>query len=382
MGISISEVLAHDILGDTKILAGKDGLTNIVENVSVIEMPVVLEKIIETQEHDFYISGLYAYKDRPEEILDMLEQLKKEGCSGLGVSDAFFTDFSDEIKDFCNENKLPLILFSESVPYAFIISRIFQEIIRQKDEIYFENMIETFVLSEKSEIETRKMAKMLNNSFREYYFVLYFTNISKPTKVAVDIFKEKIGFQPHWLMSKYREGYLLIITFDNIIEINEKELIGKILKVINKTIAQYQVGISDLYKNIGTLNNCINEALIAHASSKSMKKSIVYYKNLGVYKLLFQLKSDTRLRKFRDEIMTPLIEYEKKNNVQLIETAQQYIINDGDLKKTAEKLFLHINTVRYRLNKIKEILGLQERNIMFYVQLSLAIKADEILENY
>jgi DNA-binding PucR family transcriptional regulator len=56
-----------------------------------------------------------------------------------------------------------------------------------------------------------------------------------------------------------------------------------------------------------------------------------------------------------------------------------FIENDGDLRKTAEELFVHINTVRYRIDKIKKILNLENSSWAFNEQLSLAIKADKIL---
>lgn len=65
----------------------------------------------------------------------------------------------------------------------------------------------------------------------------------------------------------------------------------------------------------------------------------------------------------------------------MFHTAVKYIENDGIKKTTADSLFIHENTVRYRINKIKEILGMKDLEGSFYEQLSAAIKLYKVYGN-
>jgi sugar diacid utilization regulator len=84
---------------------------------------------------------------------------------------------------------------------------------------------------------------------------------------------------------------------------------------------------------------------------------------------------------YRDEFLNPIIKYDAKYHLDLLKTLNAYIRNDGDLKKTAAEFFQHINTTRYRLEKIKELLNMEGLNYKFFEEVSTAIKIDKILPN-
>ena len=76
---------------------------------------------------------------------------------------------------------------------------------------------------------------------------------------------------------------------------------------------------------------------------------------------------------FKNNIITPLKEHDKISSSKLMPTALAYIENRGELKKTADKLNQHVNTIRYRINRIKEIIDYNDDNNYFYEQLFIAI---------
>jgi len=71
----------------------------------------------------------------------------------------------------------------------------------------------------------------------------------------------------------------------------------------------------------------------------------------------------------------------EKYNSELFNTAIEYIEKDGKINETAQALFLHKNTIRYRLGKIKELLNMEDYEGRFYEELSLAIKVYKIYNN-
>lgn len=71
-----------------------------------------------------------------------------------------------------------------------------------------------------------------------------------------------------------------------------------------------------------------------------------------------------------EEYLSPLL----NNNEDLLSTACTYIKSRGDLDKTAEALYCHKNTIRYRLNKIHELLDPNSNEKEFNENLSIAIR--------
>lgn len=81
----------------------------------------------------------------------------------------------------------------------------------------------------------------------------------------------------------------------------------------------------------------------------------------GSFALIASVGADDRVP-FVDRYLTPLVEYDGRRNSGLIETLRTYFAEVGSVQRTADALFLHISTVRYRLSRIEEIANISLRN--------------------
>lgn len=84
------------------------------------------------------------------------------------------------------------------------------------------------------------------------------------------------------------------------------------------------------------------------------------YHDLGIFKLLIEIPEKV-LTSFYDEILGELCAYDNRHSAELLKTLDIYLEN-GNITHTAENLFTHRHTIRYRLAKIKELTGLDVEN--------------------
>ncbi len=118
---------------------------------------------------------------------------------------------------------------------------------------------------------------------------------------------------------------------------------------------------------------------IHHVSTVcSMKDELVSYEQLGVFLLLYLLPECEELNQFKKKFLAPLLEYDQAHDTILIPTLQAYFQNNENIRKTAEALFTHYNTVVYRLERVREIIGLKLDNAEVRLQLQLALKLHEM----
>ncbi len=82
----------------------------------------------------------------------------------------------------------------------------------------------------------------------------------------------------------------------------------------------------------------------------------LYFPDLSIYRLLLQIEHNPELIAFQDETLGPLLSYD--GGGELIHTLELYFEHNGNLSKTAEALFVHRNTLIYRMERIAEITGL------------------------
>ena len=101
----------------------------------------------------------------------------------------------------------------------------------------------------------------------------------------------------------------------------------------------------------------------------------VHFEDMGFFKILFSVKDEDVLHAYADEILSPLERGEGKHQ-DYIELLQAYIKHDRSLERTAAELYLHRNTVNYRLQKMKALLGCQLKTVedLFPYQVALAIR--------
>ncbi len=103
------------------------------------------------------------------------------------------------------------------------------------------------------------------------------------------------------------------------------------------------------------------------------EKSPLYYPDLSVYRLLLQLEHSPELMAFQEEILGNLLATE--NPQEFINTLEAFFAHNGNLSQTAEALYIHRNTLVYRLERISAItnIDLDKPENRLAVQLALHI---------
>jgi purine catabolism regulator len=136
------------------------------------------------------------------------------------------------------------------------------------------------------------------------------------------------------------------------------------------------IGIGNHKKSVMDVHLSYQEAKTAVQIGRLLYKQnkTVFYKNIGVYKLLESLYNTDEAREFCDLSIGKLKQYDKKYGTEFFQTL--VCINDcgWNLRKTAEKLYIHYNTIKYRYKKIADILNSNLDDSEERFAMSLAIK--------
>lgn len=170
---------------------------------------------------------------------------------------------------------------------------------------------------------------------------------------------------------------LIVQSGMNIIVIHElkiKENIDTIIRDIKGYIeSKYNV---KLYFGIGEKSNNLKEIKKSYKEAKKSldialafrDKDILYYDDLDIGLLIDDIPIDT-INKYTNKIFLNMTNKEINDYTILIDS---YIRHNGSITKAAEELFLHKNTLQYRLNKLYNLTGFNPRNISDMVVLYLA----------
>ncbi|TMK74579.1 MAG: hypothetical protein E6G49_03340, partial [Actinobacteria bacterium] len=105
------------------------------------------------------------------------------------------------------------------------------------------------------------------------------------------------------------------------------------------------------------------------------------FEDTGAYRLLLPAMSEDpgELERFYQETLAPLAAYDEQYETDLVNTVETYLENDGNVAQTAATLFTHRHTVRYRLERVKELTGHDIGSSEGREKLSLGLKAMRVL---
>ena len=123
------------------------------------------------------------------------------------------------------------------------------------------------------------------------------------------------------------------------------------------------------------------EALLAANVAEARGMAELSFEETGAYRLLLPaMAEDPReLQGFFDETVAPLVTYDEQYETELVRTLETFLDADGNVARTSEKLFTHRHTIRYRLERVKELTTLDVSSTDGRERLSLGLKAMRVL---
>lgn len=129
------------------------------------------------------------------------------------------------------------------------------------------------------------------------------------------------------------------------------------------------------------LHRAAAEALLAANVAEASGATELGFEETGSYRLLLSAVSDdpAELRSFHDETIGPLAAYDDEYETQLLRTLETYLDADGSVASSAQRLFTHRHTIRYRLERIRDLTGLDVSSSDGRERLSLGLKAMRVL---
>ena len=158
-------------------------------------------------------------------------------------------------------------------------------------------------------------------------------------------------------------------------ELEYQKEMEEIEEVIQRSIlyrkkdTDFQIGIGKSVEGYQRLKESYYEASqaikyieIIRQVTGDKNKSVVQYSNLGFFQIFGKVDDMTELERCIPETLKKLYLYDDEHKGELITTLQMYLRNNQSIKKTADAMFVHYRTISYRLEKIKQISGINFDN--------------------
>ncbi|MFO1445384.1 PucR family transcriptional regulator ligand-binding domain-containing protein [Bacillus sp. Bva_UNVM-123] len=168
------------------------------------------------------------------------------------------------------------------------------------------------------------------------------------------------------------------------ISVNEAKQFGNdIYNILNEQVNNtiFLVGIGRQYSSINSIHKSFSEANEAIRLMQKFedKGGVAHFENHSVYHFLDSNIKDIELDDFFMKSLGKLYEHDSIHGTSYIATLENYFNNNLNISETAKAMYLHRNTLIYRIEKIKEILNSDLKNAEELFQIQLALKIYRLL---
>lgn len=374
MPITCNDLLKLNSFRNIKLLAGEAGLYR-----TVMWPYTVTTSSVSQWLHGgelLFTTGIGLDAD-PNHLKRFLEECIQKNTAGLVVivGNQHIPSIPENLIEYANENDFPLF----SMPWKLRLIDVTREVISAitASDDYHKKLsmfTEMLIFSKNTdEISLRETAVLYGLKIRNLNFLCTISvrEHSAPNSdtrifsILKDIFKtmETLCQNQYSLAPMYYSNEIICFCSAE----NEKEH-DEILQLISAMfqlfLTKYSsehltLSFSSCYSSLTDMYKCWKEVNFVndYITCFSPPQNTAYFDKLGVYKFLYHYPTSEERKRFYIPYIGKILEYDAKNSTELLLTLKYFIKNNGNLIKTADELFIHRNTLIYRISVIKKILN-------------------------
>lgn len=382
MAVRCSDVLEINSLKKKKlkVVAGHKGLNRIVRWVHISDCPQAKEFVKGGEL--LFITGIGIKSNA--ELLKLIEGIEAKHLAGLVINvGPYIQRTPEEAITLAESLAFPIFELPWEVRLVDVTQTICRLIMmKQIEEETVSDLIENIIINGVDCPET-----LLKRA------TLYGYDLTKPYQAAViniddsHCFRENDGFKDRNgllevmncvkqialnVLANYGKKALSmfknddsLILFVPVGEERDTQKIKKLFDEIRQSVVKQMygvtvsIGLGSCYPELKDLKKSLQEAeqALKAVRANNAKDTTCSFQDLGLYKIILNVTDQQKLLAFYQDTLGSLMNYDKRYNTDLMKTLEVYLAKNGNLNKAAKRLFIHRNTLKYRLQRIEEISG-------------------------
>lgn len=378
----------HTLSGIT-LLTEDIELSSSIKTVNVMEVPDIYDW---TQSNEFLMTTGYSYRNNPLEFLELIPRLKAKGVAALGIKTHRFIDnIPSSVIQCAYEYNLPLFELPDHTVFSNVIKDVMENVLlsqRENQNEFFHNLFNSQYEDFQS-LEPFLLRFGLSFEKNSPYYILLAKaehalaphTYERLQKSFLSILKDHEATKSMTIL-QYQNSLMLLLPLKNMISA-KLDLLSQVpvLHAFDKLLDTHELSfcISNQASSILNLSAIYEDVL-------NLRERCILYNNtdyyiswnsLGIYSIISQIPMNTTVNNFIDYYTKVILEYDLFHSSDLYPTLIVFLESNCNMKTTAEKMYLHYNTICYRVRQIKSITGFDFSDIDLLTNLNLAIKLQQ-----
>lgn len=395
MSITLREIVKQVKHLEMKLVAGEAGLDREVLWTHMVDSDTI-SAFLQGQELTF-TTGIGISEKLP--LLRLVQEVYRNGASGIVINIGPYVEkIGQDVLDFANEKAFPVFEVPWKIHMAEIMRIICFDITKeQQSRIEVSAALNNaFLCPAQEELYTVPLMRKGYMADSIYTAVTILVKMQKNT-VEGERMEQLYSRLSSHLRCNYKrilccaQEKQLVLVLCDYTGTEKKDVLTYIFEHFCQELKEGETalfcvgnqaeGLRRLYKSYETANQMADVAVMGNIPGEQCcgRHKLVFYKNAGMFRILFALKDEEVMQGYVEDTVQPLLEYDALHHTDLAVVLQCYLRHDGSLQDTANELIVHRNTVNYKINKASEILKMDLTRLENRLQVMLGFGICQIL---
>ncbi len=344
-----------------ELMAGSAGWSNSISWILLIEDSMILKDF---KGRDLAVTTGLGF-DSEDKLLALVEKLVELHASGLVVNiGPHIQQIPESVKKCCDENGFPLLI----VPWDTILYDMIKDLsIRVFLQSAADEQISNALIHA---IEEPGTMGLYEKDLLPYFDVDGTFQIALISTGDLDVMdtveRRRISYRMQIYMANithnahffyYDSCFVLVVNA--VPQDQLREILDGFVNRIRQKMpeSRVSVGVGSMVMDVSNLQLAYRRARAAVDMALRMDKRILWFDEMGIFRLLCRVEDSRLLKEMGEDTLLPLLESDREHGTTYVETLECYLDNDCSIQKVAQETFAHRNTVVYRINNIKKMLG-------------------------
>lgn len=378
--LTVMELISFPLFRNFRLVSGRSGLYNQVKGTGILEWESSSDVERNFEEGEFVITTLsMSRSDASLAEASIRTLIDKKACA-VAVKDIYYHEISDELKAYSDACHVPVFFFSETF-FDDIIYTIRNALLANSRDLNRDEQLEFLLDGAYSPEQKKKKAREINPFFHAGV-ICCFATLKKRSPWQEEMITPPLDPEEAvYSVIEYQQGLLVIFTVKDLTadKGGPEERLMNFLEKSGLKKSLTRLGFSTPTKGLENLGTAIQESLCANSSCLLDQSENLRFRDSGLDQILLPMADSHWTRQYYESILSKITEYDAKHGAKLMETLMEYVENGGDMNRTSSKMFQHSNTIRYRIDKIRKLLGLGD-DAGSFAQLILFVRLHKIYQ--
>ena len=379
--LTVMELISFPLFHNFRLVSGYGGLYNQVKGTGILEWESSSDVERNFGEGEFVVTTLSMSRSDAALAEASIRMLIDKKVSAVAIKDVYYHEISDELKAYSDTHQIPVFFFSETF-FDDIIYTIKNALLTYDRDFNRDEQLEFLLDGAYSPEQKKKKVKEVNPFFHGSIICCY-ASLRTHSQWQKEMKTPSLNPEETvYSVIEYQHGLLVIYTVKDPTT-DKTDLENKLMHFLEKSSLKkslYGIGISTPVKGLENLGIAIQESLYANFSCLLDQSEALRFRESGLDRILLPAAESVWTRQYYESLLSKIMKYDAKHGAKLMETLMEYAKNGGDMKLTAQKMFQHSNTIRYRIEKIKKLMDLGD-DARSLAQLYIFVRLHEIYGN-